>query len=494
MKDYALLARRIGLVGITDVIVSFRGLITLPILTKTLGTSGYGILAQVLITISLLIHFIHLGLGASLVRFLPSKNKKEISQGIFTVLIVITLIGVIISFLLFFSSEIIANIFLKDESAIPVIKIAVILLVTRALRMVISNSFRILGQIKRYSIVKLLQTFFEIGLIAYFVLSGYGVFGAMLALIISELIFLIVILLLLVSYAGFAFPDFSILRQFLSFCLPLVPLGIFQVVVDSSDRYVIGFFMGASAVGKYSAAYTIGAIALMISPFIIYILSPTLASLYDNGKIDTVKTHLSYSLKYFLLLSIPSAFGLSILAKPLFPILATGEFSLIGVSVVPLVSSGLILFGIYMLFAEVIKLSNRTKIFVIVFFIASILNIGLNIIFVPYFGPVGAAITTLISYAVVMIITIYKSRQFLKFNIDLNFIVKSIACSIIMVLIIWFINPVGIIEVIISIIAGFIIYIFMLFILKGFSKKELKTIIEVFGFNKLLKILHFDQD
>ena len=35
-------------------------------------------------------------------------------------------------------------------------------------------------------------------------------------------------------------------------------------------------------------------------------------------------------------------------------------------------------------------------------------------------------------------------------------------------------------------------YFFMLFILKGFSKKELKTIIKVIGLERLSKILHLD--
>ena len=105
MKEYTLFTRRIGLIGFTQSIISLRGLITLPILTKTLGASGYGILAQIIVTIALLMPFLQLGLGASLVRFLPSKNKKEMAEGIFTALSAILLSGIIISLLLFFSSN-----------------------------------------------------------------------------------------------------------------------------------------------------------------------------------------------------------------------------------------------------------------------------------------------------------------------------------------------------------------------------------------------------
>jgi O-antigen/teichoic acid export membrane protein len=53
MPEYKLFAQRVGLVGITNLIVNLRGLIIIPILTKTLGASGYGIWAQVIVTISL---------------------------------------------------------------------------------------------------------------------------------------------------------------------------------------------------------------------------------------------------------------------------------------------------------------------------------------------------------------------------------------------------------------------------------------------------------
>jgi len=53
MSEYKLFAQRVGLVGITNLIFSLCGLIFIPILTKTLGASGYGIWAQIIVTISL---------------------------------------------------------------------------------------------------------------------------------------------------------------------------------------------------------------------------------------------------------------------------------------------------------------------------------------------------------------------------------------------------------------------------------------------------------
>lgn len=48
MPEYKLFAQRVGLMEIVNIIVSLRGLILIPILTKTLGADAYGVWSEVL--------------------------------------------------------------------------------------------------------------------------------------------------------------------------------------------------------------------------------------------------------------------------------------------------------------------------------------------------------------------------------------------------------------------------------------------------------------
>jgi len=357
------------------------------------------------------------------------------------------------------------------------------------LNIIALGSFRIFGQIKRYSAMVLFQTVLEIGLITFFVLSGYGLIGALISVLITRAASLSFTLYLIISYAGFASPDFSVLKPYLKYGAPLIPTLIFSFVVASGDRYVIGFFMNAENVGIYSAAYSIGSIIIMFSTFIVYILSPTIFKLYDKGKIDGVKVYLSYSWKYFLLLSIPSAFGLSVLAEPLLSILTTPEFVSVGKFIIPLVSLSTIIWGAEIIFGTALRLVKHTKIFAIVFGSAALLNLGLNIILVPRWGVIGAAITTLIAYTIAGVIIYYKSRQHMRFDINLGFIAKCIVASIIISSIIWMLNPIGTIKILASIGLGVIAYFSLLFLFKGFGKEELKTIKEITGLKRLHKRL-----
>lgn len=487
MSEYSVFISRIGLVGLAKFITSLRGLILLPILAKTLGVTNYGIWAQILVTIGLLMSFATLNLSAGMVRFLPAeKDKKNIARVIFTVIFTVLFVAVIFALILFLLSDPFAKILLRDVSASFFIKIGAFLLILEALRQTSLESFRIFGQIKRYSILTVLQTFLEIGLVSFLVLSGFGLLGVLIAFLIARSIILLLSLFFIISYVGFALPRFGILRPYLVFALPLIPIGLLEVVIASSDRYVIGFFKGAASVGVYSATYNIGLIAgIFIFP-IVYILSPTVFKLFDEKRIEKVKIYLSYSLKYFLLISIPSVFGLTILTKSILNVLTTSEFvTAISMFIVLFVSLSTIFYGIQAIFGRVLMLFKRTKSFLIAFIAAAIINLGLNIIFIPYWGIIGAAVTTLIAYALSAIIIYYKSRQYMKFKINLSFIVKSIIASLVMAGAIYIFNPIGIVKILLAIGLGITIYFCIIFLLKGFGKREIEIIYGVLKFKRL---------
>jgi O-antigen/teichoic acid export membrane protein len=253
----------------------------------------------------------------------------------------------------------------------------------------------------------------------------------------------------------------------------------FAGILSSSDRYVIGHYSGATSVGVYSAAYSIGHIITMVTSFVIYILWPTIFDFFDKDRIDEVKNYLSNSWRYLLMFSTPAAFGISILAEPLLGVMTAAEFIAEGRWVIPLVAFSIVIHGIGQMFSAVVLLSKQTRIIAIASGIAAAVNLGLNILLVPYWGVVAAAITTLIGYTIMALIMYYKARKYLKFETNPLFILKSILSSSIMAVIIWAINPYGVVRILLSIVLGAIVYLVILFIIRGFSKNELQSILRL---------------
>ena len=83
----------------------------------------------------------------------------------------------------------------------------------------------------------------------------------------------------------------------------------------------------------------------------------------------------------------------------------------------------------------------------------------------------------------------YKAGQYIKFNINLNFVIKSILSSASMTLTIWALSPTGVVEILLSIAIGVIFYFGVLFLLKGFKREELRLISEALGLKRLYEIL-----
>lgn len=473
---YKLFVQRVGLVGITNLIIGFRGLIMLPILAKTLGVSTYGVWSQIMITISLATPIAMLGLPQVMARFLSAgKDKKEIQEGFYSISFTVLFVSLILSIILAIFSDFFSMILIKNISFSPIIKIAAFMITLDSLDRTVLAFFTARMQMRGYSLFLILQTCIEVGLIAFVVLSGFGIFGAIIALLTSRIIILFVMISYIMSKIGFKLPKFYYLKSYLIFGLPMVPTMIFFWVIDSSDRYIIGYFMDSVQVGIYSAAYGIASMIMMLMNPIGIVLFPMVSKLWDEGQISEVQTYLEYSLKYFLLFAIPSAFGLSVLAKELLLILANSEF-ISGAILIPFVAAGIILLGVHSIFYYILTCAKHTYLITISLVIASIGNIVLNILFIPKIGVLGAAIATLITYFSAVMIVLVLSRKYLKIGIDLAVFIKSIGASLIMAYLIVTFNPVGLSEVVFTIGGGGLIYIAILFLLGSFNKEEIKII------------------
>jgi O-antigen/teichoic acid export membrane protein len=170
---------------------------------------------------------------------------------------------------------------------------------------------------------------------------------------------------------------------------------------------------------------------------------------------------------------IPSAFGLSVLAKTLLNVLTTPEF-IPGLFVVPIVAFGAVMFCFFQISIFIVHLVHKTAITIKLLIVSALLNVILNIILVPLVGIVGAAIATLIAYSVLGILTIIVTQKDIKYDLSLPFLVISTFSAAVMALIIWLINPTNIIMILITILIGIIIYFCMLLLLRAFTEEEMK--------------------
>lgn len=470
-SSYQKFAKDVLIIGVTNVLIALSGIILLPLITKTLGAHDYGIWAQVQVTIGLVMGFIGLGLPYAMTRFLPAKtNRAEIQEDFWSVFCLVSLVTLFISIILIVAADFIAEAFF--EGATNIVIITGLIILVWSLDSVFLTVFRTFRQMKKYSIFTIANTYGQIGLIAYLVLNGHGILSMVLAVLAIRVIMFPVLFFLIKSQIGIRRPHFARIKEYLNFGIFIIPAAMGTWVVNSSDRYVIGYFLGITSVGIYSAAYAIGNILTLITGILGFVMAPTLSKLYDEGKMEEVTTHLSYLLKYLLMLAIPFVFGSAILAEPVLRMFSTPEIASHGYFVVPIVALSVLVYGVCVVVTQILLLVKKARLNGMLWIIAAICNLSLNILIIPRIGILGAALTTLIAFSVVLGLGAYYSWKEFTFRIDWVFIAKSILASIIMSLAIWKMSPQEYVTTILAIIAGAAIYGAALLLMKGFKKEE----------------------
>jgi O-antigen/teichoic acid export membrane protein len=480
MSQRQLLAKRIGLVALTNLLVELNSLIMLPLLTKNLPASEYGVWVQISVTIGLVPAVALMGLPYSMVRFLPSaKGKENIREIFFSMTGVIALAGLAVSVAIYLLAwPIAAALF---DGRLLIVQYLSVLIFLECLISAPFAYFRSVQQIKMYSAFNFSKTFFSLFLVIYFISLGKGILGALMGLLLSDIVIFVTMSLTIISNLGASLPKFKNLREYLAFGMPTIPGNLSSWIVNSSNRYVIGILMGTASVGYFSPGYTLGnMINLFISP-LSFVLPAALSKHYDENEIDEVRTILGFSLKCFLTLGIPSAFGLSLLSRPILNVLSTPEIAAQGYLITPFMTLGALFMGAYAIVSQILVLEKKTMFTGALWSIAAVLNLGLTLLLVHQIGIIGAAMASLTSFCFAFFATSYYAKRYISYHLDILFILKSIIASIMMSIFLKLLNPESALCLLLAILAASLVYFLVLFLLKGLSIHEKKFLRNLFN-------------
>ncbi len=203
--------------------------------------------------------------------------------------------------------------------------------------------------------------------------------------------------------------DPALARHMLAFSLPLVPAAVAGWTLNLSDRYLISAFEGAAAVGTYSAGYTVGLAinALAIAPF-------TLAwgaAYWEIARQSDAPAVIARVLTGFTALASFAALGLAALSTDVFRILLTPEFEP-GRFITPFSAYAYVLYGVFTIVTTGLNLESQTRRLPAILGATAAANVGLNLALIPLLGYLGAAVSTVLSYAMLALVAGRVSQRF----------------------------------------------------------------------------------
>ena len=200
-----------------------------------------------------------------------------------------------------------------------------------------------------------------------------------------------------------------LLREMNRFGVPLVPAALALIAVNFSDRFFLVHLASLSEVGLYEIGVRIAsAMVLLLTAF--RMAWPAFAySIVDD---DEAKRTYAFVLTYLVVVASWLALGLGLLAPWLVRLLTQPAFYE-GESVVAPLAFGGVAYAAYIVMAIGVGRAKRTQFNWVITGFAALVNVALNLILIPPYGIMGAAVATVAAYAVMFLgMTWYAQRVF----------------------------------------------------------------------------------
>jgi len=458
------------------------GIILTIILARLLHPELFGMYHLALAIGFLLLTFTDLGINGTLIRYVADalgKNDEMHARSYFMYLGKIKLfLSLLISILIFLLAKPLAfHVFHKPSLFLPLEIIAVFIFLN-ALLGFINSAFNAFQEFKYNTIRSSVYEGFRLLLIPLFVLLGFSVCGALVGFCLSIFGAFLVLFYFLVKKHAFLFKgevkriDRRRILRFLSF---LTIGSISGVVFAYVDSIMLGIFMVAEYVGFYRASYNI-VIAIAGLAAIAGVLFPVFIQLEG----DDLNNAFQKVFKYSTILSFPFAFGLAFVAEPFVKVIYGVEYL---PAVYPLYAlSFLVITSTTDFFGTIFGAKEKPEYPAMVIIVSMILNVILNYFLILRFGMIGAAVATVISTYFNFVSLGILSKRVLDIFPALSSIYKPLFSSLAMVAFLYFIpNPKTILEGIVEIIIAAIIYIFVMFLIRGVEKEDIKYLSAIVG-------------
>lgn len=245
---------------------------------------------------------------------------------------------------------------------------------------------------------------------------------------------------------------------------PSLILFILNVIISiyvNLDSVMLGFIQSDAAVGYYSVAGRISHIILSLVSSLGIVLLPRFSYLLESKDYNEFDRLCRKSLDFTLGLSLPIVVGLMLLTNPLI-MLVFGEKYIPSISVLQILSPIILFAGITNVLGIQILYSKRKENLVIYSTLgAALVNFTLNMILIPSYSYIGAAVATCIAEFIVLILQLILGRKYFPKHLFTNKMLDYVVASFLMGLSIYIILLVNIplwIQLILPTCVGLFIY------------------------------------
>lgn len=430
------LGKDFSIYGLGNSLQKIIGFLLIPLYTRYLSPSDYGVLSSLSSIVHFVSAFASLGLVAATSRyFFKAETDFEKGRVLYSSLIIQMLsYGVIALCALPFSRQI-SKLLFETEQYQWIVITATLILFVNPISTQFEITFRYYRQAIKFQLVTIIRAIITPSLIVLFVVVlGKGVLGIQLGQLISVSFITI--------FAFFYFAKKKYTPKFskkwsvkmLKYGFPLIWSGIAMWVYSVSDRLFLLHYSDLTSVGLYSIGSTFSQPILIINTAIDMAFVVLLMSTYEEEKDinkPKSKNFLINTWNIYLLFIIPISMFISIFGVDILTIATTKDF-IPGALAIPFITFNLLIKQGINFSGNGMTLMENTKPVSIIMIASAILNVALNFYFIPNYGFVGACITTLLSTVFYFFCMYYYSQKYfpVKYGLSRKVVLIIVSFSI----------------------------------------------------------------
>lgn len=452
--------------SLANIIGQLVGFLSITYYSGILQKNNYGMITFAQLFIIYFTMVVLFGIQTFGTRLVVNKEKEysDLVSELFSFRLIIAIITFFISSVLAF--------FVSSKAEFPLILILwSLILIPTALNF--DWFFAGIQDMKHNAVYNLFKTVMPAIIIFIFVKDMNDVYIVPIAMVIGVLLGAIYYVLILKRYKiKLRFKiNKDLFKNYFIMGLPFLLSGLLSTVNGNIDKFILGFYNKEFGdLGVYQAAYNFVNFIITFIGIIFLPLFPYIVRSYKEGR-EKISNTVKLVCRIVLMITIPISIGGFLLAKDIIDLFYSSEYA---GAVLPfkILMVYIFIFALREVYAYSLNAFKLEKKYLKVVGISAATNLILNLIFIPIYGFVGAAIITAATEIINLVLMRRYIRRIAKFN-DFLEVIKIILPTIIMAGSI-IIMKMYISTIIVIIPVAMIVYAVSLLALRVINIKELK--------------------
>ena len=276
-----------------------------------------------------------------------------------------------------------------------------------------------------FTSIQMAKLVFEVGMNVYLMgVLGMGVTGFLLSMLAGEVLTSAGLVGWMLVRLGPRI-ERAQLRPILRYAMPLVPVGLLQLLLHQGDKRIVLEVLGQEAAGIYGFGFKIAMMVtnMVLGPFIVS-WQPWIFGIEDTEERARLVARVS---TYAVMAIAVASLGVILFGRQAAFLLGAASFHS-AYRVVPFVAAGYVFWALYNVSQTPMFLAKRTGPLLLVNLGAVALNVRLNLWLVPEYGIVGASVTVLLTFAALAALGMNVSRRAAGVHFEFGRLLAILAC------------------------------------------------------------------